>query len=595
MSRYPFLNILKNHAFPIVLTLAVLLVVSKAVVAGLGMHETFATKGNDNVMRLLTVRDWLAGQRWYDVAQYRLMPPEGVSLHWSRYVDAGIAAIVVPFSWFLPMTSAEMVAITLWPTLILILSLVLIGFGTLRIFGAMAACFAVLCAVLWPVTSSMHSSAGSLDHHNIQMLLMTLMSLALVWPSRPNFAGIICGVAAALSLAIGLEGFVFIVGIGFLNMVRTGMNANSDNRKFLVSFCVMLMMGSVLLWLGQTGPAARLELMCDQLGPPALTLVGVASVACFVLLIVSDYTQSVVVRLGAAALVVFVGLMLVSPFLSHCLAGPYAQIPPELQKLITSQIIEAKPLLVYVRTNTVAALVFCLPVVVALFVGAAVWFSHDKLESAEMKAHAALGLLIVLGFIGLPVMLVQMRAVVIPASVIPIVGGVVVARLVQSYLRSRSLNDGLIALLVATTVVSPTVVVQSLKPILPAREASSEAERGDCRSYASLLTLNEASPAIILNHVNFGPALIWATHHSVLSAPYHRSTEAFMNGIVPFQLDQGAFKSYVTETKATHLLLCRGLHYQSEYVRGLANGDEAEWLRRVPVSNEDQLLFEILR
>jgi hypothetical protein len=43
--------------------------------------------GNDSIMRLLSVRDWLNGQGWFDMSNGRVLPPEGISLHWSRYVD----------------------------------------------------------------------------------------------------------------------------------------------------------------------------------------------------------------------------------------------------------------------------------------------------------------------------------------------------------------------------------------------------------------------------------------------------------------------------------------------------------------------------
>ena len=595
MSRYPFLDILKKNAFSAVLIFAVLIAVFKAIVAGFGIHENFAGRGNDSVMRLLTVRDWLAGQGWYDVAQYRLMPPEGVSLHWSRYIDAGMASIIIPASLFLPMTQAEMLAVTVWPTALLIISTLVIGFGTRRVFGAWAACFAMMCTVCWPVLSSTHVSAGDVDHHNVQMLMMTLMAFAVVWPSRPYVAGIVGGLAAAVSLAVGLESLVFIVGLGAVAFVRAAVENARPQRQFLVTFCVSLTIASVVLWLGQTGPAIRMDLMCDQLAPPTLMLVGIACMACIALVLIAQYERGIFVHVGMGVLVVLLGLFLVWPFLSHCMAGPYAQIPDDLRDLIGRQINEAKPAWVYFKANTASALVFALPIFTALIAGSILWFVERKRGDIGRHAHAALGTLIIIGLAGLPIMFIQIRAVIIPASVVPMIGGVVITHLMRNYLRTRSLSDGLAGLLVTTAVLGSTVLVKTVEPLLEVRTQPKERPQGDCRSYSSLNTLNEVAPAIILNHVNFGPALIWATHHSVLSAPYHRSTEAFMNGIVPFQLDQDAFKIYVTETKATHLLLCRGFNYQSEYVRGLATGDEADWLRRVPVSNEDQLLFEILR
>ncbi|OYW62342.1 MAG: hypothetical protein B7Z31_01275, partial [Rhodobacterales bacterium 12-65-15] len=64
------------------------------------ISELLAGGGGDDLMRLQQVRDWLGGQSWFDTTQYRILPPEGVSIHWSRYVDLGIAAFLVPASWF---------------------------------------------------------------------------------------------------------------------------------------------------------------------------------------------------------------------------------------------------------------------------------------------------------------------------------------------------------------------------------------------------------------------------------------------------------------------------------------------------------------
>lgn len=47
---------------------------------------------NDDIMRWMSVKAWLAGQSWFDMTQYRVEPPEGLSMHWSRYLDAALAS-----------------------------------------------------------------------------------------------------------------------------------------------------------------------------------------------------------------------------------------------------------------------------------------------------------------------------------------------------------------------------------------------------------------------------------------------------------------------------------------------------------------------
>ena len=41
----------------------------------------------DDNMRLMQVRALLDGQGWYDLRNYRLNPPVGFDIHWSRIVD----------------------------------------------------------------------------------------------------------------------------------------------------------------------------------------------------------------------------------------------------------------------------------------------------------------------------------------------------------------------------------------------------------------------------------------------------------------------------------------------------------------------------
>jgi hypothetical protein len=53
--------------------------------------NAFALGDTDDNMRIMQVRGLLAGQGWYDLRQYRLNPPWGADIHWSRLVDLPIA------------------------------------------------------------------------------------------------------------------------------------------------------------------------------------------------------------------------------------------------------------------------------------------------------------------------------------------------------------------------------------------------------------------------------------------------------------------------------------------------------------------------
>lgn len=589
MNSQPGLRLLLAHPFRSVLALSVLIVVLKAAVDGVQMHGSFAGRDNDDIMRLLTVRDWIAGQGWYDVVQYRLLPPEGVPLHWSRYIDVGIAAIIVPFSWFLPMETAEQIAAILWPTLILLLTIFVIGFGTQRVFGKLPACFAVLCVTFWPLTASLHAAPGNLDHHNVQLLMMTLLAFAVIWPSRPVAAGVTGGIAAAFSLAIGLESLPFIVGGGFAFLMRALFVGTPMSRRLLVVFCITLFVASVLLMMGQTAPSRWAAPVCDQLGTPTLSLVAIAAIACIAPMAARPWLTSTAMQLGATIVLTAIGVGIAWPLLSGCLDGPYGDLPVALQDIISGQITEAKPGLAYFQSHPGPALIFTLPVIVSLFLGAFLWAKSEHAHRAQ-----ALGLLLILGFVGFAMVFVQMRTVIMTAAVVPIIGGVVVAYFLEEYLQRRNLAQGLIAISVAALITSPAMLLGPVMSLISKDRLMAQETTADCKNDASLSALNSVPPGVVLTHINFGPALIWATHHQGLSAPYHRSAAALANGILPFTLEETKMAAYVRDAGATHLLLCRGYNYNSDFADALAAGETAAWLGIVALDDDAQLLFEVL-
>ena len=79
----------------------------------------------DSAMRLVQVRDLLAGQGWFDTVQHRMNTPYGLPMHWSRLVDAPLALLSLV---------SERFALMVWPlalfaALLLLLSRLASGLG----------------------------------------------------------------------------------------------------------------------------------------------------------------------------------------------------------------------------------------------------------------------------------------------------------------------------------------------------------------------------------------------------------------------------------------------------------------------------------
>src|SRR3546814_19415048 len=89
-------------------------------------------------MRLVEVRDLLAGQGWFDLTQYRLGLEGGTPMHWSRLVDLPIAILVKLGGFFLAQEQAEAVALTLRPLLLIPLLLYPLGLAARPLSGPVA-------------------------------------------------------------------------------------------------------------------------------------------------------------------------------------------------------------------------------------------------------------------------------------------------------------------------------------------------------------------------------------------------------------------------------------------------------------------------
>ena len=93
-----------------------LLLMWAVAVFSLCMASGINSLSTDDAMRLVEVRDLLAGQSWFDMTQYRLDPPGGVASHWSRLIDLPLALIIKSTSLFASTAFAEKFALIVWPT-----------------------------------------------------------------------------------------------------------------------------------------------------------------------------------------------------------------------------------------------------------------------------------------------------------------------------------------------------------------------------------------------------------------------------------------------------------------------------------------------
>jgi hypothetical protein len=163
-------------AFALLATLGILVVSACAGFPGL----TDARGDNDSLLQMVEVRDLLAGQGWFDMHQYRMGLEGGFIMHWSRLLDAPIAAIVLAISALTANTAlAESITLVAWPALLFCLTM-FFAIRTARNFAGESAVLPTVVvggAALYFIGIF---SPGSVDHHKVQLMLtMASMSLLL--------------------------------------------------------------------------------------------------------------------------------------------------------------------------------------------------------------------------------------------------------------------------------------------------------------------------------------------------------------------------------------------------------------------------------
>ena len=547
---------------------------------------------SDDLMRLQGVRDWLAGQSWFDTRQYRVLPPDGISMHWSRYVDAGIAAILVPASWLLSPTAAEHAAVILWPSLLACLMVLVIGPANNRLMGPAAAIGALVTFLTWSKLGGEFASAR-IDHHNLQILCATAIFYLSLVPGRPKLRGALAGVLLALSLAVGLEMLPFLAVIWGMMILRHAF-AEPGAGDWLLGFCAAIALAAPALMAGQTPVSGWWLNHCDVLAPPILALAAIGIVATLVPVLAARAMPHPAARILVPLVLTGAGVWLASPLLLPCLAGPYADVAPEVRTIIETRVVEALSVATLLHANPeLLARVLLPPMVITLLALGTAWRLRSQIT--PVLAVALIQSFVVVA-VGLGFALVQIRAANLMAPAVPLLAGFLVHAFAKIPKASRLRAPAMLCLLLAM----PGLVERgagylaevTAQPRTPLTAVTARAEPAlTCRSDAAMAKIASLPKSVVFSSLNLGPAIVAYTPQSATSASYHRSTAAFWNGI-------GAFESWdrmrdaLVRSNADYLVLCTGSG-EEQGLLSAATATLPHWLAEVTTNREVLRMFKV--
>ncbi len=533
----------------------------------------------DDNMRLMQVRALLDGQGWYDLRQYRMNPPTGFDMHWTRIVDLPIAALILVFRPFMGSFWAERLACGIAPLLPMSVTLVALAFTVRRLVSPFAWPLAAILLLMCTTTMLMFMPER-IDHHGWQLASLAVTVAGLADPARRR-GGLVVGVASAFSLSIGLEMLPYAAGAGSIIALRWVWDRAEAPR--MTAYGAALASGSALGYLAFAS-YANAALRCDALTPVWLSVMVAAGGLLMLLGWIDPASRAA--RLAAAGLA---GAAIIGGFAGlfpQCLGRP-EQVSDELQRNWLNNIREAKP--VYTHPFRVYFPVIVLPIIGIFGAAIATWRARAQ---ANFAAWAGILLFTLLSG-GL--LLWQSRAGA-AAQLLGVPGAVALAWIVlPRCLESRSMLVRVFGTVGAFVLVSGAFagfVVKWLPVDKPSvRSKTVDRASARCPTFAALKPLDRLPPQTIFTFIDLGPRLITVTHHRAVAGPYHRNGGAILDVQHAFGGSAERFRAIARAHGARLLLTCPNMAESTIYrtrdkggfYDRLAAGEAPPWLKPVPM------------
>ena len=538
----------------------------------------------DDNMRLMEVRAWLDGQGWYDLRQYRLNPPEGFNIHWSRLVDLPIAAIILAVRPFFGTGIAERAAIAIAPMLPLGIALFGLGLAARRLIAPPAYLLTagLLLTAMQPL--GMFTPAR-IDHHGWQLAMVVLLVAGLVDPARRR-GGLTIGIASAVSLVIGFEMMPYLAVAGGLATLLWIWDRDEAAR--LQTYGISLAGGSALgyaVFASWDNAAPR----CDVLSPVWLGAMILAGALLVVL--ARSPLHSRWSRLGGALVA---GAVFAGGFAwgaPQCLGRPEG-VSPELQQKWLDNIREARP----VTRQGWKAQVTMLALPAVGMIGFLLTLWVNRRSPARLMAWFPA---VMLSACATAMLFFQIRAGA-TAQMLAIPGAAGLIWLFFPWVRRSRLVLVRVLGTVAVLVVGSGVAIQYATTLAP-----QDAEKpiytkvnkagARCTTIPAMAPLNRLPRAVVMTMTDLGPRLITLTHHDAIAGPYHRNGEAILDLHHAFDGTPEMARAVAKKHGATLLLICpnfaEGTVYKARSPKGfyaqLEKGMVPDWLIpiRLPASS----------
>ena len=532
----------------------------------------------DDVLRMVQVRDLLAGQGWFDLTQHRIDAPSGgVAMHWSRLVDVPLALAILLLSPLFGQPQAETIASVAIPMATLGCALALVGRQAARLTGPQTAFYACLALCL-SVPMLAQVMPLRIDHHGWQ--IVTALAVVAGLTSRDQRrGGWITGAALAVWLAISLEGLPLAAATCGIMALRW--LSDPRDKGWFVHTVAALATGSLVLFVATRG-LTDLSNHCDALSPVHLAVFAWAAIAALMLARLDPPARTPL--LAGLAAIAAGGAALLLALAPQCAVGGFAGMDPLVERFWYRGVAEGQPL--WNRSTSLILLT-----VVPPLTGLAAIVSLRRDATEERRALWTDYALLLAAALAVAILVTRAGGVAGAIAAIPV--GWQIGRWFVQLGAARMRVKAAVALAVLA---GAALIVLPGRSVIPPRDGAgvaspSAARAPECRVAEAAPLLAAMPRGEILAPLDLGPRLLIDSPHTVIASAHHRGQPGMRFAIEVFLGSPKAGHEALASRGTAYVALCPGISEVAHFVAAapdgllaqLAAGREFAWLEPLPV------------
>ncbi|NLR98632.1 hypothetical protein HGP17_17580 [Rhizobium sp. P38BS-XIX] len=541
-----------SHPVIVPLIYSILLIIGQLIIH---RHVTdYVGPDNDDAMRLVEVRDFLAGQGWFDMMQYRLGLDGGTLMHWSRFIDLPIAGLILFFRMFFSAEGAEAAALTVWPLMLIMPLMFFMSTAGRRMGGVEGMHFSLILTALFVLISA-RFVPGSIDHDNVQLGLVALTVAMLVDESHRPRSFVIAAIALAVQLGIGAETTPFVAVV----CMAVACLWAWDGEVFAPAaraFSLTLTIAVSAAFFSLVPPRFYAMVTCDNL---SLGFYSIISAGCVSLLLSTLFASRLsrswrIAVLAGNGIAVAATILAIAP---QCLRNPLADLDPMLVEFWLSRVTEAQPILSVFRSQPDAFGAYYVTGVLAMLV-----CLFRILRGDRVRLHAVLWALIAINW---AIALIQVRG-----SEFSNLLAIAPLALLLAELRRISAADSenvaaAFFYIVMTLISVPAVWAvggaignKGIANSFNSTATNTAEEEVNCASKEALAPIAGLEPGVISAPSNMGAPLLRFTPHRTLSGPYHRDPDGMLTELNIGLAKPQQAEALLREAHVTMIAFCKG-------------------------------------